>query len=247
MSEALISPERFLKTSELIDAWGLNMVIFGPPGVGKTTLCATAQDSEFGKDVLYIDIEGGTRSIADKEGITVFRPNGLADLVNIHQWLTTSEHSFKTIVMDSITEAQRLILNEVLKTSKTPDMPGLQDYGKTNEQLVKMIRVYRELSQTRGWNVIFTALATEQKDESTGAVLVRPALFPKASEGITGAVDAVGYMTFTQDGQRVLRLQGTSSLIAKVRQPQTGPQLPDQLENPSLGALLDFMKGKVAA
>jgi hypothetical protein len=40
----------FKKAGDFAGATGMDAVIFGPPGIGKTTLLATAQESELGKD-----------------------------------------------------------------------------------------------------------------------------------------------------------------------------------------------------
>ena len=211
---------KFLKASEVNDAWGVNMLIYGAPGVGKTTFAASAQDSPYGKDVLFIDVEGGVRSIADRDDITIFRPDSFDDVKSVFMALKNGELAqFKTVVVDSIGETQALGLRTIMRTAKNPDLPGLQDYGKSNEQIGILIRGLRGLAQAQGVNVVITALAVESKDENTGAILTRPALTPKALELATGAVDMLGYMTQKKDGTRVLNFQPSTSYMAKLRQP----------------------------
>jgi len=234
---------KFLKASEVNDAWGVNMLVYGSPGVGKTTFAASAQDSPYGKDVLFIDVEGGVRSISDRADITIFRPDDFDDIRKVFLMLKNGELSaFKTVVVDSIGETQALGLRSIMKTSKTPDLPGLQDYGKSNEQVGNLIRGLRGLAQSKGVNVIITALAVESKDETTGAVLTRPALTPKALELATGAVDMLGYLSQTKDGTRVLNFAPSPSYMAKLRQPVSGAQIPLRIENPSLVDILAAMR-----
>lgn len=233
---------KFLKASEVNDAWGVNMLIYGSPGVGKTTFAASAQDSPHGADVLFIDVEGGVRSIADRTDISIFRPDDFNQIGELFVMLKNGAEevaNFRTIVVDSIGETQALGLRTIMKSAKNPDLPGLQDYGKSNEQIGRLIRSFRGLAQSKGINVILTALAVESKDENSGAILTRPALTPKALELATGAVDMLGYMTQKKDGTRVLSFQPSTNYMAKLRQPQTGGQIPLVIENPTLPKILE--------
>lgn len=234
---------KFLKASQVQDAWGLNLFLYGPPGAGKTTLAATAQDSPYGRDVLFIDVEGGVRSIADRPDITVVRPDKFEDIREIYAALQNGSLPYQTVVVDSISEAQALGLKAIMRSSRTPDLPGLQDYGKSNEQIVGLIRALRGLAQTRGMNVILTSLAAETKDENTGAVLTRPAMTPKAMELATGAVDMLGYLTYdAKSGKRVLKMQSNGTFLAKLRQPTSGPQIPGIIEDPTLVRILELLR-----
>lgn len=234
---------KFLKASEVNDAWGVNMLIYGAPGVGKTTFAASAQDSPYGKDVLFIDVEGGVRSIADRADVSIYRPDDFDQIRQVFLALRNGElPQFKTVVVDSIGETQALGLRTIMRSAKNPDLPGLQDYGKSNEQIGNLIRGLRGLAQSKGINVIITALAVESKDETSGAILTRPALTPKALELATGAVDMLGYLTQKDDGTRVLKFQASPKYMAKLRQPVSGAQIPLTIENPSLPKILEAMR-----
>lgn len=233
---------KFLKASDVNDAWGINMLVYGSPGVGKTTLAASAQDSPFGADVLFIDVEGGVRSIADRDDITVFRPDSFDDIKEVYLELKNGSLPYKTVVVDSIGETQALGLRTIMRTAKNPEFPQLQDYGKSNEQIGRLIRSLRGLAQATGINVIITALAVESKDENTGAILTRPALTPKALELAAGAVDMMGYLTQDRDGKRILKFQPHPAYMAKLRQPISGAQIPLVIENPSMVDILAIVR-----
>jgi AAA domain len=178
----------------------------------------------------------------DRPDVVVFQPTKWADLSELYNWLSSENHDRQTVIIDSITEAQRLGLDQIMQTSKTPDLPGIGDYGKSNEQMVRAIRAFRGLASSKGMHVIFTALEAEDKDAGSGAVLVRPALTPKASAGICGAVDAVGYLTVKEDA-RVLILQQTDYIMAKFRQPLGSSAVPAQIKNPDLTRIIRAMQG----
>jgi len=242
MAEAVLTvKDRIIRASDVRDEWGLNLLIYGDPGVGKTTLCSTAQESAHGKDVLFLAAEPGTRSIADRDDVKLISLLTYDDLKEIHEFLTEGEHSFRTIVIDSLTEVQRLALESALQTAKDPAMPSINDYGRANELLIKAFRNYRNLAQDQGWTVIFTALARDVKDESTGGISCWPALSPKAAEMVCGSVDAIGHMALNKDGARVLRFVRNGPYIAKMRQPHKGPQIPQEFVAPHLGKIIDTL------
>src|SRR5688572_21297820 len=44
--------------------FNFNMMIYGPPGVGKTVLCGSAAEVIEMSPVLFVDVEGGTLSVS---------------------------------------------------------------------------------------------------------------------------------------------------------------------------------------
>lgn len=259
-SPILALPEGLvLKTpAELSDEWGFDCLVYGNPGVGKTTFAGSAQDHERGADVLFIDAEGGSRSISDRKDIRIFHPQDVHDeegdliesaweqMYKMYQFLAHQEHPFKTIVQDSLTVIQELCLADIMRSSKTPELPNIGDWGKCNTAMLRMVKAWRNFARERGWNVIFTALVTEKKDESTGAIVGRAKMTPGCAENVLGLVDCVGFMDFGKDGKRILHFAQKGVNIAKIRQPRTSesrPLLPNQLENPTMGKVLDIIYG----
>lgn len=231
-----------LKASEVGQVWGLNILLYGVSGAGKTTLCGTAQDTPNGRDVLYVDLEGGTMSISDRPDIMVYRPSQWSDLQRVYDaLLSDTDNTFKTVIIDSLSEAQTMCLKSVVGTREQVTQ---QDWGKVNDRLLAMVRAFRTLTHTKGINTIFTALERETRDEATGTVRVGPALTPGSSINVGAAVDSIGYLTWNEKtGQRVLHLAGTNKFSAKVRQPMSVKRVPDKMENPSLAVVIDALKG----
>jgi phage nucleotide-binding protein len=241
------NPQALVRADQVPDRWGLNLLLYGQSGVGKTTLAATAQDSPHGADVLFVDLEGGTRSIAHRADIHLFRPDRWEDLTELYAWLNKETHTYRTVVVDSLSEAFRMCMDLVLRDSKTPDQSNLQDYSRATERTIKMVRAYRSLATRRGMNVIFTTLETEVTDEQTRLTLVQPALTPQVSKGVRAAVDGVVRLVMDKEGKRALVLQSTSpGVIAKFRHPTTNP-LPARLEAPTMSRLLDLVRQTTSA
>lgn len=240
-----LTPDRFMKANEVKDQWGLNLLVYGEPGSGKTVFAASAQDHESGKDVLIVDVECGTRSLIDRPDVSVFPCKQFSDLKEIYDHLTTQKHSWRTIVIDSITDVQVMCLDEIIGPKvKAGQAPGIQDFGKAKLQMVSLIRAFKSLATSRGWNVIFTALCDTDKDETTGVHVRSPSLSPKTCQAICACVDGVGLLSIDAKGQRVLQLAQNHNTVAKIRQPASKPGLPGTIVNPTMPAILDYLAGK---
>jgi phage nucleotide-binding protein len=230
---------------------GVCCVLFGHGGVGKTTLACTAQDSPFGKDVLLIDVDLGVESVTDRDDIAVEQPDqwkvNKADqmsLYGITQRLKSQGDDvkrFRTVVFDSLTAIYDLIMQDILKASPTPDMPSQPEYGKANQALIQLIQDMRTLSR-RGINVIFICHAKEVEQES-GPVLTRLALTPGVTNAVTRIVDHIGFLVADPNsGNRKLIFKPSPLRTAKFRQPKSGPQLPLELVNPTMGTIIEHVK-----
>jgi len=231
--------DRFIKATQIVDKWGTTMMIYSLPGVGKTTLAATAQESEYGRDVIFLDCEGGASAIRDRADITIFRPMAFREVREFFDFVAGSKHRFKTIVVDTLSELQKLNLKEIVRMAGRSDgMPQLQDYGMCNEQMTAMIRNFKDLAQRIGVNVIFNCHVVETRDGESGPMVARPMLTPGLVNPAMAALDFVGYLTRDSKGVRTLRLAGSDRFLAKTRIPLSWEQLSEEIENPSLVPIL---------
>ncbi len=80
------------------------ILLYGPPGIGKTTLAA-----EF-PDPVFIQIEDGTPG--DLELTSFGKLSTFQEVYDALGALYTEDHAYKTVVIDSITELQKLVFAE---------------------------------------------------------------------------------------------------------------------------------------
>lgn len=140
-------------TNTLIQS--LSVLIFGSAKVGKTTAGATAPHP-----ALILDAEGGTKFLPGR--IVGWDPNthappiadGTWDICIAHvtnwrtvqrayEWLTQSQHPFKSLTIDSITEIQRRCKANMISGD---DQMKIQDWGVLLTRMDTVIRGFRDLA-----------------------------------------------------------------------------------------------------
>lgn len=162
------------------------VVLYGPPGSGKTTMGATFPD------VLFLSAESGLLSVRDRK-IDVWEITKWEDLEEAFGFLRGGEHKYKSVVIDSLTEVQKKLNEHIVKkfSGKRRDYEDLMsqsDWGYSIDRLRRMCRAFRDLPL----NVVFIALdVTEITEQET---FTKPALSGKTlSDELMGWVDAVVY------------------------------------------------------
>lgn len=174
----------------------INMLIYGDPGSGKTVLAGSAQAVEAMSPVLVVDVEGGSYSLrAFYPDIDVVRVKALSELVKVYETLATTDHGYKTVVLDSLTEIQKMVMSDIMRevveedSDRDPDVPSIREWGKSGEQMRRIIRRFRDLDM----HVIFTALVDEVQDKK-GRRTFFPMLSGKLKKEAAGFMDIVVYM-----------------------------------------------------
>jgi len=117
---APIDPNRFAIVTGKIDT-PQRVIVYGPGGIGKSTLCALAPNP------VFLDVEGGTNDL------DVPRIRGLRDFQDVRDCLQSPAlDSFATIVIDSITKLEELVVANVILTvphEKGARVTSIEGYG----------------------------------------------------------------------------------------------------------------------
>jgi hypothetical protein len=129
-----------------------SVLVYGPSKAGKTHLVASGPGP-----VLLLDAEGGSRFLPmrktvwsnpmmeppDMEGfdVCVCYVRDFSTLENVYTWLHAGKHPFRTVAIDSISEAQQRAVDSIagLKQMTTPD------WGNLLRKISSLVRSYRDL------------------------------------------------------------------------------------------------------
>lgn len=245
-----------------------NAVLYGPPGTGKTTLGGT-----WPGPVLFIDCkERGTDSIRDMEGVDVLRADEWQDVDDIYWYLKKEAHKYKTVVMDTVSQAQDLSVRKIMEDKGQDYEEGAlgnwgtmtkSDWGTNATRMKTMILQFRDLPM----NVVFIAHdrmfgGEEEDDENIISPSMGPRLSPSVATVLNGAVNVIG-STFirertvkkkvgkgkkmrTKEIRRIeygLRLGPHAHYITKIRKPKR-IELPSVLVNPSYKKIVAIINEK---
>lgn len=210
------------------DVVTLAAVVHGESGSGKSTLGGTTPVPR-----LVLDAEGGSRYVKAHRRRIKWDPinesapewDGSWDtcIVTILDWrtlyaayerLSTGDHPFRSLIVDSLTEAQKRLVDDVAGT----DQPTLQDWGTIGRNFEDMIRRLRDLTfhPVKPIEAVLLICLSHLRDGET-----RPFLKGQIELTLPAFVDVVGYLfTDTQGGgtiERRLLIEPANNIIAKDR------------------------------
>lgn len=153
-----------LKSTRTTQYSGIKVLVYGPAGAGKTTLCATVDNP------LIISAEAGLLSLRSYD-IPYLEIGSISDLHAAYDFVAGSAEAsqFDWICLDSISEVAEVVLAHEKKQSKDPR----QAYGALQDHMGEAIRRFRDL---QGKNVYFSCKQERVKDELTGSLIYGPSL-----------------------------------------------------------------------
>lgn len=168
------------------------VLVYGRNGKGKTRFAAS------GPNTLILDInEEGTKSVRSYDA-HVFLVKKWEQITWAYWFLREGDHNFQTVVIDTMTQAQKLCMKAVLKESedrdpnRPPSTPDRRAWGQMSELMRPVIFNYRNLPM----NVVFVCQERVDRgsDEDEGGD-IRARYVPDLSPSVRGdAMSAVEIM-----------------------------------------------------
>lgn len=131
---------------------GVSFLIYGPSKGGKSWLANTAPAPR-----LILDAEGGTRFLRGKKiewnpseappeydgtwETCIVYVRDFSTLSKTYNWLASGKHPFKSVVLDSVSEAQQRCVDALVGTEQM----RLQNWGELFRKMSSLVRNYRDL------------------------------------------------------------------------------------------------------
>lgn len=198
-------PIKVYRATELLKNPILNVLVYGAPGVGKTSFGATAPKP------IIINLEDGIQSISDQE-IDIVDAKTIQDFGDAIKY--SLANGFETIVIDSLTRYSELKIKQLVEDDPRAKTPQIQHWG----QLISTTKEMIWYLQGQKINVVLICL--EKEIEHEGEVVKRPSLAGKLAQSVSGIVDVVGYQYADRKGDRKLSINPNSKWYAKHRVPK---------------------------
>lgn len=150
-----------MKIEKGIQKKSQRVVIYGPEGIGKTTLAAAFPNP------VFIDTEGGTSHL---DVARTPRPGSWSALKEMLLSLKKDRQGFETLVIDTVDWAERLCEAHVISQAANEKIRSIEDFGYGKgytiacEAFGRMLNMLTNM-QEAGWHIVLLAHAQIRKFE----------------------------------------------------------------------------------
>lgn len=193
---------KIIKADEPLNITTLNILVYGEPGAGKTSLAFTA-----GKP-LCLDFDKGIKRSHFKKDALQIR-SWEADFIKDWKEVAAAIKEYDTIIMDTVDtaiesmEAYLLSRDDKLKRNK------LRLYGAIKDEFRRFINILQDM----GKDIIMIAHAKE-KDEGDSKIK-RPQITGSSYDKVVQLADFVGYLYIGDNNQRQLNFNPSHYTVGK--------------------------------
>lgn len=191
---------RLIQQADDMNVLGLNVLVYGDPGIGKTTLAFTAPNP------LLLDFDRGLHRASHRKDALQF--DSWLDLIDSSDALDKLISQHETIVIDTAGTMIEAMQAYLVRSNPALQRNGIKLWGETK----KLFQDFYLPLKLSGKNIVYIAHAKE-KDE--GDIRIKRPLIPGSSyDLLMQACDLVGYYTMVNN-QRVLTFDLTDNITAK--------------------------------
>lgn len=194
------------RPSELNVKATLSVLIYGQPGIGKTTLGVSAPDA-----VLF-DYDGGVQRINGAHQVATLQPTSWEDTNAALQEIAQEMPETKTIVIDTVGKMLDYMSAYIIRTDPKMAMRdgslSLKGYGVRKTMFVNFIKQLALM----GKNVIF--IAHEREERRGEETFKRPEIGGSSANDLIKELDLVGYM-YAVGKERIITFDPAEYYYAK--------------------------------
>lgn len=194
----------FTQPGQRVPVGTINLLIYGQPSTGKTSLCYTMQRP------LVVDFDGGAHRSAQSTLGTTARVDSWAD---VEELMRSDLSAYDTIVIDTVGSALDYISAYIIahnpKMGTTKGTLTMQGYG----ELKSIFAAWFKRLNTMGKNVVMIAHHKEEKEGD--ATRKRPDIQGSSYGLVMKQADFVGFAYLNEASQRVIGFAPTADYFGK--------------------------------
>lgn len=176
----------FKKPNELETNSTIKMLVYGQPGMGKSTLALSAPDP------VMFDFDGGVNRVNKAFQCPTLQVKNWEQVLDALEELKGGEISFKTIVIDTAGKMLDFMSDYIIRNDSKMKMRdgslALKGYGARKVMFIEFLKRVTLM----GKNIVFVAHEKEDKDGDTR--IVRPDMGGSSLGDLLKELDLVGYM-----------------------------------------------------
>lgn len=224
----------------------LTLVVHGESGAGKSWLADTAPAPR-----LVFDVEGGSRFTSSKKinwdprneppepdgswDTAVVTTTDLDEIRRAYQWFAQGKHPFKSVVLDSLTEAQKRSVDKLAGTGQLT----MQHYGVLLREGDALVRSFRDLTMhpTNPVDVVVFICGSREKGQEHP--VLRPAMLGQMAEQIGYVVDVMMYIQMDVDAEGKLMTRAQFVQLDNIAAKDRTGRLGVRMDNPSIPKMLE--------
>jgi len=187
---------KIIKANEPLTVTSLKVLIYGEPGVGKTSVASTAEAP------ILLDFDKGAYR-------TPFRSD-VMEVSNFLEIFSISEHlkNYKTIIIDTVDTFLDFIGSHILQDDPRLAKNKLQFYGRLKDEFSNVMKVFSAQNK----DII---MISHLKEKEEGDLRIkRPAITGGSYDKVLQVADLVGFM-YMANTNRVINFNPTDTSVGK--------------------------------